>query len=151
MPRAASRDRSVPAGREGAVVPDALRSRIRVGDRGCWLWQGTLDKDGYAQLSVKNRTVRLHRWLYIRTRGTIGCLELDHLCRNKNCVNPGHLEPVTHAENSRRHHRLQTHCKRGHPLSGSNLLVRKKKNGNSRECVACVGIRRRRRYQQLGL
>ena len=62
----------------------------------CWEWTGTIRKDGYASGAQ-------HRLYYVRAKGPIPAgLELDHLCNNKRCVNPDHLEPVTHAENVRR-------------------------------------------------
>ena len=65
----------------------------------CWLWTGHLDRNGYGK--VGNRLA--HRMAYTMVKGVIPeGLSLDHLCRVHNCVNPDHLEPVTHAENVRR-------------------------------------------------
>lgn len=67
---------------------------------GCWLWTGSIT-DGYGKFSVKGKKVRAHRWLYIKYREEIDDgLVLDHLCRNRNCVCPDHLEPVTVKENT---------------------------------------------------
>ena len=70
---------------------------------GCWEWRGHIDWNGYAALRVEGRTVGAHRVVY---EGMIGPipegLELDHLCFVKHCVNPDHLEPVTHRENMQR-------------------------------------------------
>ena len=72
--------------------------------------------------------------------------ELDHLCRNRKCVNPKHLESVTHRENILRGETImaenarKTHCWRGHPLSGKNLKL--KPNGH-RQCRACAAMRSR--------
>lgn len=76
-------------------------------DRGylsaCWAWQGSRDADGYGLTSANGQRARAHRLYYIERCGDIpDGLELDHLCRQPDCVNPDHLEAVTHAENMRR-------------------------------------------------
>ena len=69
----------------------------------CWLWTGLLTADDYASFRVDGRNTTGHRWSYVHFVGPIPeGLELDHLCRVRHCVNPEHLEPVTHAENVRR-------------------------------------------------
>ena len=70
---------------------------------GCWLWLGGLNQKGYPQFKHQQRTWRAHRFMYERAKGPLPeGLTLDHLCRVRSCVNPDHLEPVTHAENCRR-------------------------------------------------
>lgn len=73
---------------------------------GCWEWTGARQPDGrydYGMFWDGTRAVRAHRFAYELLVGPIPVgLELDHLCRNPPCVNPAHLEPVTHAENIRR-------------------------------------------------
>lgn len=73
----------------------------------CWLWLGMVDRDGYGVLEVSGRFTRAHRFAYEALIGPIAeGLHLDHVhargCRQKNCVNPAHLEQVTPAENNRR-------------------------------------------------
>jgi hypothetical protein len=106
---------------------------------GCWLWTAQHDRAGYAQfyLTSLRRSVGAHRFAYELLVGPIpDGLVIDHLCRNPGCVNPGHLEPVTNAENIRRGlaGRLKTHCPKGHPLDGSNVYLRR--NG-TRYCRRC--------------
>ena len=69
----------------------------------CWLWTGALRGDGYGKFHVKRKWVYAHRFAYELLVGPIpDGLELDHLCRIRNCVRPSHLEPVTHQENMQR-------------------------------------------------
>ena len=109
---------------------------------GCWLWERSLDKWGYAKLG--NSTA--HRKSYELAKGAIpDRLTIDHRCRVRCCVNPEHLEPVTnrvntlrgispHARNARK-----THCNGGHLLEGLNLAVRVSTVGR-RRCLLCERI-----------
>lgn len=70
----------------------------------CWEWQMARNSSGYGSYMVETRTAMLaHRYAYEQMVGPIPeGLEIDHLCRNRGCVRPDHLEPVTHSENMRR-------------------------------------------------
>src|SRR5690606_16429658 len=95
---------------------------------GCWLWLASRDKDGYGHFRSGSRSKLAHRVSYECLGGAIdGELEIDHLCRNTSCVNPAHLEPVTHLENVRRalHSRLSAHCANGHLYDESNTYWRR--------------------------
>ncbi len=108
-------------------------------EKGCWLWSGYLTPDGYGRFQLDRSSRVAHRVGYEIYVGRIpDGLELDHLCRIRHCVNPDHLEAVTHEENLRRgeigtYNALKTHCPAGHPLSGDNLYV----NSGRRHCRAC--------------
>ena len=112
------------------------------GPDGCWLWLGNLKRDGYGVIKRDGRTQGAHRLVYERSIGPIPeGLELDHLCRNRACVNPEHLEPVTHLENMRRRYVLITECIRGHSLVDEANVQRGSKG--ERNCRACAVIRSR--------
>ena len=82
-----------------------LLRNVRPTPSGCWVWTGPLDSDGYGKASADGRSVIAHRWLWTLLRGALPPEQhLDHLCRNRACVSPDHLEPVSCGENLRRGH-----------------------------------------------
>lgn len=106
---------------------------------GCWLWSGSIAKNGYGRIGPK----LAHRVMYERIVGDImSHLEIDHLCNNKSCVNPMHLEQVTHLQNMQR--TKSGLCRRGHILSSTTVRVyTTAKDGYTRtQCKLCESIRR---------
>jgi hypothetical protein len=120
---------------------------------GCWLWTGAKWSDGYGRIHIRHprrTSLAAHRALYEICVGEIpDGLELDHLCHTLNCVNPDHLEAVTHQVNMLRgdwRSRFRKYCPHGHPLSGDNLNLKRQRLSVSRACRACAreGMRRYR-------
>lgn len=72
----------------------------------CWLWQGSLDGKGYGKRKFRGKLMQVHVYMWqVYTKSLVPeGMELDHLCRRRNCANPDHLEAVSHAENVRRAH-----------------------------------------------
>lgn len=114
---------------------------------GCWGWRGPISTGGYARLNAEGRHGYAHRYAYEQRYGAIpDGLQIDHLCRNRGCVNPTHLEAVTLQENLRRGlggYGNPT-CPKGHPHD-LNLMVRR--NG-THYCRIC-NIERNRIYRAL--
>jgi hypothetical protein len=104
----------------------------RHGGRRCWIWRGGSFRDGYGQFHLyERRKVQAHRYAYQLLVGPIPeGLTLDHLCRNRACVNPSHLEPVSVGENVLRGggpsalHARAVECPHGHPYNSENTYVR---------------------------
>lgn len=116
------------------------------GPEACWPWLGSRDDRGYGYVRHEGRPQPAYRVAYELTIGPVPAgLELDHLCRNTSCCNPGHLEAVTHAENVRRGEggafwRAKTHCPAGHPYDSANTM---RWADGGRHCRACHNARTR--------
>lgn len=122
---------------------------VRMRADGCWEWTGARTRTGYGSFTdAGSRKCQAHRFAYEHLVGPIpNGLELDHLCRNRWCVSPSHLQPVTHRENQRRGIKgiLTTHCPKGHPYSEENTRM----YGGHRFCKTCGREGDRRRSDRL--
>ena len=128
-------------------VIERFSKNFTIQEDGCWAWHGALRSKTTRRGVFKHRYVSYiaYRFLYEIVKGPIGeNLTLDHLCENPNCVNPKHLEPVTHQENMRRRFANQTHCKHGHILDTPDWA---KKVGR-RYCNTCHMLRERTRNEK---
>lgn len=139
---------------KGHRRPKSTQERLLAGrevtENGCWRWTGSLRNDrGYGAIyapEFKERgVISTHRVAYMLLVGPIPeGLEIDHLCGERNCFNPAHLEAVTHAENVRRgrsgevnsaRESAKTHCKRGHPYDEANTYLAP--GSPHRQCRTC--------------
>jgi hypothetical protein len=142
----------------------------------CWHY-GDYKHKNHATVYFAGRRIGVHKVVYEYLVGLVPeGYKLDHVCRNKRCVNPDHLEPVTHSENIKRawkystkqgfegagkRSKVSTHCRKGHNLSDVGVLLSKRANGTERKkCRACqhdaqerwrrkAGIPERGRYFEL--
>lgn len=130
-------------------MSDRFWNKVHKIPNGCWEWTANLFWDGYGQFMAhadgKRVALRAHRWAYENIVGRIPKgMVIDHLCRNRKCVNPIHLEPVTVRENNRRgvgpakigaFHAAKTHCPHGHEYSDINTYIA---TSGQRQCRACT-------------
>jgi hypothetical protein len=113
----------------------------------CWTWHGAKNCRGYGNVGRNHKTYLTHRVAYELTVGPVPVgMDLDHLCRNKGCVNPTHLEPVTFLANMRRRYSAApderpTHCLQSHELTPENTEIIRATG--QRRCRTCVAERRR--------
>jgi hypothetical protein len=130
-------------------VLERVLNRITMTDEGCWEFQGCRLKSGYGRVGWNGRLWLTHRVTYTFLVGEIHPdLEIDHLCENKPCCNPEHLQAVTRSENLRRgsqwHHIVEReagkdYCPLGHPYDAANTYVTAQGHRQCRECKRIAG------------
>lgn len=123
---------------------DHVIQKIKFG-AGCWVWKERKNQDGYGTLKFHGKRHHAHKFIYELFFGKVpNGLELDHLCSNRPCVNPNHLEPVTHKENIGRgrtgkYLSERTHCKNGHEYNSENTRISVAVTGTTyRQCKQCL-------------
>ena len=122
-------------------------SKIHINDSGCWELPAWKNQYGYGQFSIKNKIFKAHRFIYEYYHGAI-CpdLTIDHLCRNRKCCNPLHLEQVTKKENMLRGigitalNAKKTHCIHGHEFNEENTWYIQ----GGRRCKTCNYLRHKK-------
>lgn len=140
-------DSSGPVGQEMVLekgdprLPQRFWNKVEESTSGCWLWTASTSAKGYGHYYFECAVWQAHRASYTALVKDIPKgLQMDHLCRVRNCVNPYHLEPVSSRENTRRspiHCGNKTHCPKGHEYAGENLVIGKY---NKRYCRQCRAI-----------
>ena len=101
----------------------------------CWLWKAHTNQFGYGVFRLNGKLQKVHRVAYSLSVGEIESgLVIDHLCRNKSCCNPDHLEAVTILENNLRYVATITHCKQGHEYTSETIYIN---SNGARECLWC--------------
>jgi hypothetical protein len=109
--------------------------KVRVTYFGHWKWTASKDRDGYGRFLMNGKAHKAHRVAWLLFRDEPVPHEIDHLCRRRDCVNPNHLEAVSHLENVRRgREATKTRCKQGHEFTPQN--TRLDKHG-IRTCRTC--------------
>lgn len=132
--------------------PNHFFTFVNKTQNGCWEWIGRLSPSGYGLFTLCGYVIHSHRISYEFHKSKIPKKAvIDHLCRNRKCINPDHLEAVTQKENIHRglgvaaQNILKTHCVRGHEYTKENTTILKH---GYRECKKCRKIHTVNRYQR---
>lgn len=126
-------------------VIERFLNKIQINDKGCWEWTSSKNNNGYGRFSVDGKMALVHRFIYEYYHGEITHnLRIHHLCYNRTCSNPLHLQQRTHKENVLDHdssapsaiNSRKTHCIRGHEFTPENTYLIQ----NGRRCRICSNI-----------
>lgn len=141
-------------------ITSRIANSIKVQDNGCWVWTRRRDRQGYGVMWIYQEGKKYqrfaHRMSYEAHKGLIPAnKQIDHLCMNKSCVNPAHLEVVTSKENTQRYFQsidIDRYCRNGHRRTSSNTYI----SGKTKYCKIChryssAAYRKRKEYERAGL
>ena len=129
------------------MIPTIERflNKVSIYQKTCWDWKAHIQTNGYGQFKFKRKSTLAHRFIYEYYHGSINPkLTIDHLCRNRKCVNPDHLEQVTSRENTLRGNTpaainaRKTHCIRGHEHTPENTYTY---HIGKRICKECIKMK----------
>ena len=118
--------------RQAIPAIERFNNKYQVVPNGCWQWLGVIGRDNYGHLTVNGKEVAAHRFAYEQFVGMIPPgLQVAHLCKNRSCVNPDHLDLI---ESLGAFNANKTHCPDGHPYDSENTYITP---SGKRMCRAC--------------
>ena len=124
-------------------LPRLSRNAVVV-DTACWTWTGARQSAGYGSMGMNGKTVLVHRYAYEMLVGPIPeGMTVDHLCSNKVCFRPEHLQLLDRNANSRKHYAAITHCPQGHEYDVANTKLSKRGTRSCRTCYNLARVARR--------